>query len=120
MIILITLLIIMSVGIYIFKKSYDYEMLGLIIVTLSGIYLLLHLLMWMVASYEYNLFLAKRNAFVETLAEARKNNNTIELAAITGDVSEWNQQLAASKYNLTVFMIKDYTDKRVAELKPIR
>ena len=76
--------------------------------------------MWMVASYDYNVFVAKRNAFVETLAEARKNNNPIELAAITKDVSEWNQQLAASKYNLTVFMIKDYTDKRVADLKPIR
>lgn len=109
----------MSIGIYITKKSYNYGGYGLILSILSGIYLVLHVIMWSIASYEYEVFVAKRNAFVETLTKARKNNNVVELAAITKEISEWNQQLSVAKYNLTVFMIKDYTDKRISDLQPI-
>jgi uncharacterized protein YneF (UPF0154 family) len=120
MIILIALLTLLSIGIYIFKKSYDYDTLGFIIAVCAEIYLVLHIFFWLLASYEYGVFVAKRQAFVETLNDARKNNNPIELAAITKNVSDWNQQLAVGKYNRTVFMLKDYTDKRVESLQPIR
>jgi hypothetical protein len=120
MIILISLLLLFFVGFFIAKKSYDYEFLGIVISFISGMYLLIHILFWSTASYDYGIFVAKREAFVETLNDARKNNNPLELAAITKEVSGWNQELAENKYNLKVFLLKDYVDKRVEKLQPIR
>lgn len=120
MIILIALIILTSIGVYLLIKTYDYEILGVLLTMLAGMYLLLHIILWSLASYNYGLFVSKRDAFTETLKEARKNNNAIELAAITKDISEWNQDLAEAKYNLTIFMLKDYTDKRIQYLHPIR
>ena len=107
-------------GIYILKKSYDYEFLVAILCVCSGLYLLIHLLLWSLASYEYNKFVTKRKAFVETLQYARKNESKFELASITKEVSEWNQRLESSKYDNNVFLLKDYIDDRVMYLAPIR
>lgn len=107
-------------GIFIVRKSYDYEFFGIIISFCSGVYLLIHILIWSLASYEYNKFVVKRNAFVETLEYARKNESQFELASITREVSEWNQQLASLKYNNNVFLLKDYVDDRISSLEPIR
>jgi len=107
-------------GIFIVKKSYDYELLGIIIFVCSGFYLLIHILLWSIASYEYNKFSTKRKAFVETLQYARENESKFELASITREVSEWNQQLASSKYDNSVFLLKDYVDDRISSLEPIR
>lgn len=107
-------------GIFIVKKSYNYDFFGIIISFCSGLYLLIHILIWSLASYEYNKFVAKRNAFVETLEYARKNESQFELASITREVSEWNQQLASLKYDNNVFLLKDYVDDRISSLEPIR
>ena len=107
-------------GIFIVKKSYDYAILGIIIYVCSGFYLLMHILFWSLASYDYNKFVTKRQAFVETLQYARKNESKFELASITCEVSEWNQQLASSKYDNNVFLLKDYIDDRILSLEPIR
>lgn len=120
MIILISLVLLFFVGFFIAKKSYDFEFLGIVISGIAGMYILIHVLFWATASYDYGVFVAKREAFVETLNAARENNNPLELAAITKEVSDWNQQLAASKYNRSVFMLKDYTDPRIKYLQPIR
>ena len=59
-------------GIIILKKSYDYEFLGVILSLIAGIYLIYHTLFWSLASYDYNKFVTKRKAFIETLEYARK------------------------------------------------
>lgn len=112
--------ILFVLGIFIVKKNCDYEFFGMIISFCSGFYLLIHILLWSLASYGYNKFVAKRNAFVETLEYARKNESQLELASITREVSEWNQQLASSKYDNNIFLLKDYVDDRISSLEPIR
>ena len=107
-------------GISAFKQSSNYMGLGSTIALLSFIYLILHTLIWSVAGYNYNKFVTKRKAFVETLEYARKNESKFELASITREVSEWNKQLAALKYDNNVFFLKDYIDDRVMSLEPIR
>ena len=120
MVILILLIVIIAVGILITKKSYDYEVIGIIVSVIAGLYLIIHLLFWSLSGYEYNLFVVKREAFKETLDAARETNNQIELAAITKDISEWNKELATNKYNASLFMLKDYIDKRGLTLEPLR
>ena len=107
-------------GFFIAKKSYDYEALGVVICFCSGFFLLMHVLFWSISSYEFNKFVTKREAFLETLEYARKNESQFELASITLEVSEWNQQLASSKYDNNVFLLKDYVDDRISSLEPIR
>jgi aminoglycoside/choline kinase family phosphotransferase len=118
--IILTLLI--AVCVVIAKKTYndDLEIWSIVFSFLFGLYLLMHTLFWSLASYDYNSMVAKRNAFQETLTEARKNGREIELAAISQNISEWNQELASAKYNNTVFLLKDYTDDRIDSLEPIR
>lgn len=107
-------------GIIILKKSYDYEFSGVILSLIASIYLIYHTLLWSLASYDYNKFVTKRKAFIETLEYARKNKSQFELVSITREVSEWNQQLESSKYDNTVFLLKDYVDDRIMYLEPIR
>lgn len=107
-------------GIVAFKQSSNYMGLGSIIALLSFLYLILHTLIWSVAGYNYNKFVTKRKAFIETLEYARKNESKFELASITREVSEWNQQLASLKYDNNVFLLKDYVDDRILSLEPIR
>lgn len=116
----IILSVLFIVGVLIVNKSYDYEFLGIVICVCSGLYLLLHILLWSISSYEYDKFVTKRKAFVETLEYARKNETQFELASITREVSEWNKKLASSKYDNNVFLLKDYVDDRVTSLEPIR
>lgn len=106
-------------GIVAFKQSSNYMGLGSIIALLSFLYLILHTLIWSVAGYNYNKFVTKRKAFIETLEYARKNESKFELASITREVSEWNQQLASLKYDNNVFLLKDYVDDRILSLEPI-
>lgn len=120
MIILILLVLLFGIGFYLVKNTYNYDILGVILCICAGMYIIIHILFWSTASYDYGIFVAKREAFVETLNEARKNNNPLELAAITKEVSGWNQDLAEKKYNLKVFLLKNYVDKRVEKLQPIR
>jgi hypothetical protein len=118
------LLFILSVlfisGFFIVKKSYDYDFLGFVICLKTGVYFFLHILLWSLCSYGFNKFVTKRQAFVETLDYARKNKSKFELASITREVSEWNQELASSKYDNNVFLLKDYIDDRISTLEPIR
>ena len=72
------------------------------------------------SGYEYEKFVVERNSFVESLEYARKKGNEIELASITREVSEWNKQLASSKYDNTVFLLSNYIDNRIQTLDPIR
>lgn len=123
MTILIILIILIAIGIVLIKKYYycynDIDIVGIIMCLVFGSYLIIHIAFWSTASYNYNVAVVKRAAFISTLDYARKNNNPIEIAAITKEISDFNQDLAESQYNATVFIIKDYTDERMLTLQPI-
>ncbi len=114
------LLVLTILGIVVAIKSYDYEVFGVMMSSIFGLYLICHTLFWSLASYDYNKFLTKRQAFVKTLQYARKNESQFKLASITREVSAWNQKLASSKYDNNVFLLKDYVDDRISSLEPIR
>lgn len=92
---------------------------GIITILIFGVLLIIHLGLWIPRSYTYKVFEAKRNAFEQTLTEARKNNNPYELAAIVKDISDWNIELARNQYDNKTFLFNMYVDDRIETLKPI-
>lgn len=107
------------IGILISKKT-ELEFFGTLLSIFSGIYLAMHLVFWSVSGYDYNMFVTKRNAFINTLEDARKSKKIYELASIAKDISVWNQKLEEKKYDNKVFMFKDYIDDRYESLKTIK
>ena len=83
---LIILSLLVIFGIWLVRKGYDYDILGIIIIFLSGMYLVCHILIWSISSYSYEKFSIKRESLVETLEYSRENNNPIELAAVTKNI----------------------------------
>jgi predicted ferric reductase len=122
MIILITLLLILFISLMAAKRSYNdhIEFLGTLIAIVSVLYLIFHILLWSFSSVNYNLFVTRRQAFAETLERARQDNNSLELASISREISEFNQILAQLKYENSLFFLQDYVDDRFMDLEPIR
>jgi len=102
------------------KRSYDKEYIGAIVMIISGIYLCLHTIGWSLSSYKFNKYVTEREAFVETLEFARKNNSQIELASLAREISVWNRGLAKIKYDNNFFLLEAYIDNRIMTLEPIR
>lgn len=119
MIILITLIGTIIAGVCVIKKT-DYELFGFWITLVASIWIFIHLLGWGLKSYEYNVFETKRNAFEQTLKDARENGNQYESAAILKEVVEWNVLLAEYKYNNKTFLFDHYIDDRMELLEPIK
>ena len=87
---------------------------------MSLILLFLHSLAYFTANYNYGLFVAERDAFEETLKEARENGSEYEIAAITKDVAEWNRALAELKYSNKTLFFDQYVDDGIELLEPIK
>lgn len=119
MITLIILIVLVATGGYLTTK-WDYEILGALMCIIFGLLLLIHSIAWGTASYNYGLFVEKRNAFERTLNEARKNANEYETAAIIKEVAQWNQKLAEYKYDNKTLFFDQYIDDRVELLEPIK
>ena len=119
MITLIILIVLVGIGIYL-TTTLNYEFLGIIMCVIFGIWLLIHIFGWGLKSYEYGLFVKKRNSFELTLKEARKNGNEYETAAIVKDVAQWNIKLAVYKYDNKTLFFDQYIDDRIELLKPIK
>ena len=120
MITLIILVALFAIGIVISKKSYDYDILGAVMFVTSGVLLLIHTPVICLKSYEYNMFVVKRNAFSETLKSARENGNEYETAAIVKEVANFNTELASNKYNNKTIFLDQYIDDRFDLLEPIK
>ncbi len=116
----IILLALLITGVRIAKKSYDYDILGFFIASLSGLFMFFHLISWLSVSYEYGSFIAKRAAFEQTLNEARKANREYETAAIVKDVASWNSKLASMKYDNKTWLFDTYVDDRIEDVQPIK
>lgn len=119
MIITIILLLITILGIYLFKESYSYDFLGLLIAVVFGIWLTISSYLLLTVSYHYELFVVKRNAFETTLDNVRKNGNEYETVAIAKEVVKWNTRLAEDKFDNTFWFYDQYIDDRINTLKPI-
>jgi len=119
MITLIILIVLIAIGGYLTTK-WDYEGLGIIMCAIFGLWLIMHSFCWGLVSYEYGLFVEKRNAFEQTLNEARNNGNEYETAAIVKEVAQWNQKLAEYKYDNKTIFFDQYIDDRIELLEPIK
>ena len=119
MITLIILIVLVAIGGYLTTK-WDYEVLGIIMCLIFGLWLIIHFFAWGLVSYKYGLFVEKRNAFEQTLQFARENGNEYETAAIVKDVAEWNQKLAEYKYDNKTIFLDQYFDDRIELLEPIK
>lgn len=100
--------------------SYDYDFLGIMGSIIIGCGLFLQIILISSTSYDYNMFVAKRNAFESTLLESRKSGNPYETAAIVKEVSEWNIKLAEHKYDNKNRFLGQYIDDRIETLTPIK
>ena len=119
MILLIILVVITAAGVYL-TTTWDFAELGFLMILLFGSMLMLHVILISTASYGYGVFVAERDAFEQTLADARSNGNEYELMAITKEVAKWNVKLAADKYSNTTFFLDPYIDDRIDSLEPIK
>ncbi len=117
--ILIILIVLVLIGVYL-STTWDFDLLGFLMIAFFGSYLLIHILFWLVASYEYELFVEKRQAFEQTLANAREAEREYEVAAIIKDVAEWNVKLARQKHDNNFFLLDSYIDDRFEDLEPIK
>lgn len=115
---IITILLVVF-GVYLIT-TWRYHFLGVIMCFIFGFYLLIHSSFYFTVEYRYELYVEKRNAFEQTLKEARKNGNEYEVATIIKQVAEWNQYLAEDKYNNKTILFDQYIDDRVELLKPIK
>ena len=120
MITTIILLALLLLGIYILRNTYDYEVLGSIIVVIISLMLSFHIPSLFLKEYDYNMFIKKRNAFEQTLHDARENGNDLENATITKEILDWNVDLARRKYNNTTLLLNQYIDDRIMDLEPIK
>lgn len=119
MITLLILIVLLAISIYLLG-NWEYELLGSIIFSVSMLGLIIHSMFFFTAGYNYGLFVEKRNAFEQTLIEARKNGSDYETAAISKEVAQWNQQLAEYKYDNKHAFLGQYVDDRIESLKPIK
>src|SRR6185369_7627161 len=100
MIIKIILIVLIISSIYI-AYLFDYEkldnvgfhILGVLSTIVLGIYLIIHIICWSLASYSYEIYIIQRKSFVETLNKSRINYNPLERATVMLEISKWNQEL---------------------------
>ena len=119
MITLIILIVLVAIGGCLTTK-WDSELSGIIMCLIFGLWLITHSFAWGLVSYEYGLFVEKRNAFEQTLQVARENGNEYETAAIVKGVAKWNVKLAEAKYDNKTMYFDQYIDDRVDLLEPIK
>ena len=114
------LITIIILGLLITCNSYDYDVLGFILVVFSSIYLLVHLASLGLSSYEFDKFKIERDSFEQTLKVSRGFNNEMEQAAISKDIIYWNSRLALIQYDNKTLFFDQYIDDRFETLKPIK
>ena len=116
---LIILIVLVAIGGYL-TTTMNFDLLGVIMCVVFGSCLLIHSITYFTVEYKYELFVEERNAFEQTLNEARKNGNKYETAAIVKEVAKWNQKLAKHKYNNKTILFDQYIDDRIELLEPIK
>ena len=119
MITLIIAVLILVAAIFLLR-TYDYDLLGLIVIIFDSLFLFFHIVSLLLLTYDYELFVVKKESFQRTLSESRLNSRELESATILKEVVEWNKDLAERKYNNTTLFFDQYYDDRIMELEPIK
>lgn len=122
MILTIILLAVVIAGIllHIFGGDYDWIDRGILMWVLGGIFLVVHLIPFIMQSYNYNAFVVKRNSIQQTLDESRKSGSDLERAAILQNVIDFNNSLSNKQYNNSTWLFGAYIDDRIDSIKPIK
>lgn len=120
MIISIILITVVGTGIYFSTKGWEYEFSAAMLLIFGGIFLATHILFISVASYDYEMYVTKRESFTQTLKNSREGDRPLESAAIMKEVTKWNEKLAEDKYKNKTLFLDQYIDDRVENLKPIK
>lgn len=119
MIALIISLIILGIGTYLFRTR-NYDTLGVIIIIFTSMFLVFHVALISFKSYDFELYMARRDSFERTLNESRKSGRELEAAAMLMQVSQWNETLSVRKFNNTNLFLGQYNDNRIMDIKPIK
>lgn len=82
--------------------------------------LILHSIELSMVSYDYRLYVNKRDAFIQTLETSRANGYTYETAAIVSSIADRNIELARKKFKNKTFLFDCYIDDRIETLEPIK
>ena len=115
----IILLVVVILGILLFKKGFS-NLLTFMLIVIGSMFLLGSLIASGTSSYNFKKFKIQRDSFEQTLKTARENGNPIETAAIVKEVSNWNIELASAKFDNTIFLLDEYIDDRIESLEPIK
>lgn len=78
-----------------------------------------HIPAWLEKKYNYNIFIKKREYFLEALNEARNKKREMEVVNILESIIELNSDLAEYQVKHSHFICGCYIDDRFLELKPI-
>ena len=122
MITTIILVVLIGVGIYLVENTnhFGLEFIGTVIVMILSAYLVAHVFFTIKKEYDYESFVAKRNAFEITLDASRESGNQYETAAIVKEVASWNIALAKKKYDSKHWYFGQYSDNRIENLEYIK
>lgn len=123
--ILIILIILFSISLTFAIKldSWDNEgwkILSTVISSILGIWVIIHIIMWINVPYSYENFKVQRDAFEDTLNESRINGRENESATIILQVKDINMKIAKNKYLNTLWWYDWCIDDRINELEPIK
>jgi len=116
---LIILIALVGIGYYLIIKD-DYDLLGFTMCWIFGTWLVIHIVVLSLVSYNYGLFVTQRDAFEQTLKTAREYGNEYETAAIVKEVARWNINLAKAKYENNTIFLDQFIDDRIELLEPIK
>lgn len=122
MITLIALLLLSIVFFICAKKTYNdfWEFCSFLLGCFFTIWVIGHSISYFTKSYSFNKFIVKRESFVNSLEESRKNGRELESATILKEISDFNQQLASDKYDNKIWFFDQYIDDRIETVEPIK
>lgn len=107
----------------IWKRS-DLAIIGYIatwaLIVIMVIIFIIHFQILLEKKLEYEKFVAKREAYVLALTEARENGRELEALDILKKTIKWNNEMVDKQIGLRHYFSCEYIDPRFADLKPIK
>lgn len=122
MITLIALLLLSVVFFICAKKTYSigWEFSSSLLGVCFSLWAIGHTICFLTVSYQFNKLIVKRESFVNSLEESRKNGRELESATILKEISDFNQELASDKYDNKIWFLGQYIDDRIETVQPIK
>lgn len=107
-----------------FYKRSDSALFGYIgtwiLLVIFAIVIIIHFQLLLEKKLTYESFVAKREAYVLALTEARENGRELEALDILKKTIKWNNAMVDKQIGLRHFFSCEYIDPRFADLKPIK